>query len=86
MHQPQIDGSSHGISGISAITKRLQNLDTRRGTVRSRFTRCFRASFDWSLTSVEVILPPGLSSGIASVAAAILLRRLVQLDYDSAVA
>src|SRR6478672_3270275 len=62
MHQPQIDGSSHGISGISAITKRLQNLDTRRGTVRSRFTRCFHGSFDWSLTSVEVILLPGLSS------------------------
>ena len=61
-HQPQIDGSRYGISGISAITKRLQNLDTRRETARLRFTRCFRASFGWSLTSVEIILLPGLSS------------------------
>ena len=86
MLQPQIDGWSHGISGISAITKRLQNLDTRQGTARSRFTRCFRASFGWSLISVEVILLPGLSS-LASLQ---LLRRYCcagcKLDYDSAVA
>ena len=87
MHQPQIDGSSHGISGISAITRRLQNLDTRRGTARSRFTRCFHASFGWSLTSVEVILLPGLSSPASlRLLRRLLLRRLVQLDYDSAVA
>jgi Predicted integral membrane protein len=87
MHQPQIDGSSHGISGISAITKRLQNLDTRRGDGSLAFYPLFPCLLRLVAYISGSYLAAGLIvSGIASVAAAVLLRRLVQLDYDSAVA
>jgi len=85
-HQPRIDGSRYGISGISAIQKIAEfGYEAKDGSL------AFYPLFPWLLRLVAYIsgsyLAAGLIvSGIASVAAAVLLRRLVQLDYDSAVA
>ena len=79
-------GSKYGISGISDITKRLPNLGTRHdGSME------FYPLFPWLVRLVAYVSRSYLASGfivsgIASVIAAVLLRRLVHLDYPASVA